>query len=343
MKYGIKMSDIAKEFGVSIVTVSNALSDRGGVRAGLAEAIKMRAMELGYRPSVSRKPRPQSAASNRATMPAYTVGILTPERFFGDQGTFYWELTQNVSRLLKKNHLSVLCETLTLRDEKQCVLPGLLAKQRINALIILGQLHSSYINLLLHVSLPVVFLDFYDEHYQIDSIISDSYYGGYLLTDYLISLGHRDIGFVGNVTATSSIHDRFMGYLKAMMEHELPYVREWTLDDRDANGVLLSEITFPEKLPTAFVCNCDITAEKVISSLKEMGHQVPEDISVVGYDNYVVSDMCVPAITTVEVNLAVMAQAAVDIVIKKLENPEYSEGKRIIPGRLLKKQSACAI
>ena len=92
-------------------------------------------------------------------------------------------------------------------------------------------------------------------------------------------------------------------------------------------------------MPTAFVCNCDETAFRVISALKESGYRVPEDVSVVGYDNYMVSDMCVPSITTVEVNLEIMAQATVDIIFKKLEHPDYSEGKRIIPGKLIIKNS----
>ena len=58
-----------------------------------------------------------------------------------------------------------------------------------------------------------------------------------------------------------------------------------------------------------------------------------------GYDNYMVSDMCVPSITTVEVNLEIMAQATVDIIFKKLEHPDYSEGKRIIPGKLIIKKT----
>ena len=220
-----------------------------------------------------------------------------------------------------------------------CLPPELVTSHKVNALIMLGQIGHDYLDMILQVGLPVVFLDFYDEHYHVDSIVSDSYYGGYLLTDYLISMGHRRIGFMGNVTETSSIHDRFMGYIKALMEHGIPYRKDWTLADREPNGPLITDLVFPPDMPTAFVCNCDETAFRVISALKESGYRVPEDVSVVGYDNYMVSDMCVPSITTVEVNLEIMAQATVDIIFKKLEHPDYSEGKRIIPGKLIIKNS----
>ena len=130
-----------------------------------------------------------------------------------------------------------------------------------------------------------------------------------------------------------------MGYIKALMEHGIPYRKDWTLADREPNGPLITDLVFPPDMPTALVCNCDETAFRVISALKESGYRVPEDVSVVGYDNYMVSDMCVPSITTVEVNLEIMAQATVDIIFKKLEHPDYSGGKRIIPGKLIIKNS----
>ena len=116
------------------------------------------------------------------------------------------------------------------------------------------------------------------------------------------------------------------------MENDLEFRREWIIGDRNKQGVLFDDIVFPEEMPTAFVCNCDETAFRVISALKTKGVRVPEDISVVGYDNYTVSSICIPTITTVEVDLAKMAEVAVGIMAKKLTDPGYSEGRRIISG-----------
>lgn len=341
MKYGVKMADIAKEFNVSIVTVSNALSGRGGVSAALTQAITKRAAELGYRPSVPRKPR-KRAMQEKNEVPRYVVGVLSSESFSGDKGTFYYELIQRLTRTLKGIPMRVVHETISLHAENEGQIPASVSEKSVDAIIVVGQVRPAYIKMLIRLPIPVVFLDFYDEHCDIDSIVSDSYYGGYLLTDYLIGLGHKNIGFVGTVMATSSIHDRFMGYVKALMSHGLKYEEKWTVPDREGTALLKLQLDLPEDLPTAFVCNCDETASRLIATLKAMGKRVPEDISVVGYDNYMVSDMCVPSITTVEVNLELMATAAADIVRKKLETPNYSEGKRMIPAKLIQKNSAAA-
>lgn len=336
MKNGIRMSDIAKEMGVSVVTVSNALNDRGGVSEEMKQKIRARASELGYRPSAPRSPRKPAADVQQESG---SVGILTSERFAGPRGTFYWFLTAGVSKELTQHNLYSVYESVPAADEQEGVLPRIVADRQVRGLIIVGQLARSYLDRLAATHIPMIFLDFYDKHSEIDAVISDNYYDSYLITDRLVQLGHRDIGFIGTVTATSSIHDRFLGYVRCLMENGIPYHEEWTLPDRFANGNLLPELKYPAKLPTAFVCNCDETAFRVIGDLQRMGLRVPEDISVTGYDNYTVSDMCVPAITTVEVDLTEMAHTAVSLLLARLRDPQKPAARHVIPGRVIIKQS----
>lgn len=329
------MIDIAKKVGVSVVTVSNALAGRDGVSDALRSHICETAKQMGYKPS--------NTKSNKKT--AYdlklekNVGILTPERFVGYMGTFYWELTASVSNKLAEFDVYTIYECVTAKNEQECILPKIITENKIDGIIVIGQVHRQYIELLSKIDIPLIFVDFYDNRFEIDSVNSDSYYGGYIITDYLVKMGHRNIGFLGNVTATSSIHDRFLGYIKCIMENNLEYRSEWTLDDRDESGRIYDRIAFPEEMPTAFVCNCDETAFRVIADLKSKGVRIPEDISIVGYDNYTVSNFCIPAITTIEVDIDKMASVSVEIMIKKLMDPTYTEGRRIISGRLLVKDS----
>lgn len=329
------MIDIAKKVGVSVVTVSNALAGRDGVSDALRSHICETAKQMGYKPS--------NTKSNKKT--AYdlklekNVGILTPERFVGYMGTFYWELTASVSNKLAEFDVYTIYECVTAKNEQECILPKIITENKIDGIIVIGQVHRQYIELLSEIDIPLIFVDFYDNRFEIDSVNSDSYYGGYIITDYLVKMGHRNIGFLGNVTATSSIHDRFLGYIKCIMENNLEYRSEWTLDDRDESGRIYDRIAFPEEIPTAFVCNCDETAFRVIADLKSKGVRIPEDISIVGYDNYTVSNFCIPAITTIEVDIDKMASVSVEIMIKKLMDPTYTEGRRIISGRLLIKDS----
>ncbi|MBE6842682.1 MAG: LacI family DNA-binding transcriptional regulator [Oscillospiraceae bacterium] len=334
MKKEIRMVDIAESLNVSVVTVSNALNDREGVSPELRAAIKKAADELGYKYTVNEKIIPKIENRN--------IGIVMSERFVGEKGTFYWRLCQETSKELLKKNLFAINETLSKEDEKACVLPKIISENKVSGLIVLGQIRRSYIEMLIKHDIPMIFLDFYDKHYSVDSVVTDNFYGMYLLTDYLIENGHRSIGFVGNVNATSSIQDRYLGYVKALMENEIDMPLDnipKVIDDRDEFGLNLKELKFPEQMPTAFVCNCDETAFRVITALKSKGLRVPEDISVVGFDNFIVSDVCDPPITTVEVNMKAMAEETVETMIRKLENKKYKSGRKIILGKLILKES----
>ena len=339
MKNGVKMLDIATKLGVSVVTVSNALAGRDGVSEQMRRKICETAEKMGYKPSNTKSEK------KRLAMPKIgkNVGILTSERFVGARGTFYWELTASISNQLSQLNVCTVYECVTADSEKNGILPNMVTDNKVDGIIVIGQVHRSYIDCLSKLTMPLMFVDFYDNRYNIDSVISDSFNGGYMLTDHLVAKGHRKIGFFGTLNATSSINDRYLGYVKCIMENELEFRYEWIIGDRNERGILNDKIDFPDEMPTAFVCNCDETAFRVISALKSKGVRVPEDISVVGYDNYTVSSICIPTITTVEVDLSKMAEVSVGIMAKKLADPEYSEGRRIISGRLIEKESVLDI
>lgn len=332
MKNGVKMVDIAQRLGVSVVTVSNALAGRDGVSDKMRTLICATAEEMGYVPSHNNTPKKPDTQGK-------SVGILTSERFVGAKGTFYWELTAGISNRLSSANILTVYECITRENERKAVLPNTVTEHRLDGIIIIGQLSRNYIAELADTGIPLVFVDFYDSRFNVDSINSDSFNGGYILTDYLVERGHKDIGFVGSLNVTSSINDRFLGYIKCLMENNLTYRSEWLLDDRDDTGTLFERLDFPEKMPTAFVCNSDETAFRVISALRTKNVRVPEDISVVGYDNYTVSNICIPAITTVEVDINKMAENAVEIIEKKLSDNDYSAGRCIISGKLIEKDS----
>ena len=339
MKNGVKMLDIATKLGVSVVTVSNALAGRDGVSEQMRRKICETAEKMGYKPSNTKSEK------KRLAMPKIgkNVGILTSERFVGARGTFYWELTASISNQLSQLNVCTVYECVTADSEKNGILPNMVTDNKVDGIIVIGQVHRSYIDCLSKLTMPLMFVDFYDNRYNIDSVISDSFNGGYMLTDHLVEKGHRKIGFFGTLNATSSINDRYLGYVKCIMENELEFRNEWIIGDRNERGILNDKIDFPDEMPTAFVCNCDETAFRVISALKSKGVRVPEDISVVGYDNYTVSSICIPTITTVEVDLTKMAEVSVGIMAKKLADPGYSEGRRIISGRLIEKESVLDI
>ena len=339
MKNGVRMIDIAEKLGVSVVTVSNALAGRDGVSDSVRRKICDTAGKMGYKPSNTGK----SHKKNIHAGIGRSIAILTSERFVGDKGTFYWKLTANISNRLSAMNILTVYECITRKNERNCIIPSTVSEHKVDGVIIIGQLRRDFLFLISKSDIPVVCVDFYVSRCELDSVNSDSYYGGYIITDHLVERGHRKIGFIGNINATSSINDRFLGYIKCLIENKLEIRREWFLEARDDTGTLFERISFPEDMPTAFVCNSDETAFRVISALRQKGVRVPEDISIVGYDNYIVSNICVPAITTVEVDIEQMASESVDIMLKKLGNPDYREGRKIISGKLVVKDSTIDI
>ena len=323
------MSDIANELGVSTVSVSKALSGREGVSDEVRAQIKQKAEEMGYRYNSIAKSMKEGLSNN--------IGVLVSERFFSDNA-FYSDLYQKVVREFSKLNYSCILEILSREDEKSCVMPNMIVNNKVDGLVIIGQMKSKYINKLLEIGIPYIFMDFYDEHNAVDSVVSDSVYGSYLLTDYLIKKGHKKIGLVGDIYATSSILDRYIGYYKALVQNHLEINPEWVICDRDDYGdyVYMCDL---ENMPEAFVCNCDEAAYTFVGQLKEKGYKVPEDVSVVGFDDFIYARLCDPMLTTFKIDLDMMSEEAANAMIKKIQNRDYRIGRKVISGEIIIRDS----
>ncbi|MGB4659178.1 MAG: LacI family DNA-binding transcriptional regulator [Mobilitalea sp.] len=332
MGKNITMKDVAMQLGVSTVTVSKALSDREGVSDTVRSQIKQKADEMGYRYNFLGKSMKEGKN--------YNIGVLVAEQFMHDSA-FYSKMYQTIVKdLIEIGYFGIL-EVVSEADEKECKMPHILLNNKVDGIIILGQMAHDYLERIDAADIPYVFLDFSDHHFHTDTIVSDSYYGSFALTNHLISLGHKKIGFVGNVNSTSSIMDRYIGYYKALHQNGLEINQDWIISDRDDRGKFL-EIKLPTLMPTAFVCNCDEVAYSFIMLLKKEGFRVPEDVSVVGYDNYIYATLSIPAITTMEVNVEAMSETAVNAVIRRIKNPAAESSRKVISGRIVLRDSAIA-
>ncbi len=325
----VTMSDIANELGISTVSVSKALADKEGVSEEVRERVKKKAEEMGYRYNSIAKSMKAGISNN--------IGVLVSERFFSDNA-FYSDLYQRVVKeFIKKNYFCIL-EILSRSDEKQCILPNMLTNSKVDGLIILGQMKSKYIEKISEVGIPYIFLDFYDENNAVDSVVSDNVYGSYLLTNYLIQKGYRRIGFVGDIHATSSILDRYIGYYKALIQNNIELRKEWIINDRDEAGEYI-QMRLAEEMPDAFVCNCDEAAFHFVNQLREAGYCVPKDISIVGFDDFIYARLCDPMLTTFRVDLAMMSEMAAEAMIKKMNDENYHIGRKVISGELVIRDS----
>lgn len=329
MQKKIRMNDIASKLSVSIVTVSKALSDKEGVSDTLREQIKKTAEEMGYKYTKGCK-----IIDSENT---YNIGVVVAEAFMENNNSFYWDVYQNIVKALSELNYYALLEIISPEAEEVCTL-SILVDRKVDGLIMLGQVHRTYIDYIYDQEIPMICLDFYDKHFEIDSVITDNMYGGYTLTSYLLNQGHTKIGFVGNIHHTSSILDRYLGYCKALLEDKIDLNPMWLLNPIDNRGEFC-QFTLPDELPTAFVCNCDEVAYHFIKFLNSKGIRVPEDISIVGFDDYIYATLSTPQITTVQIDVQNMASTTVEAIIRKIRDADYSLGRKVIPNKVILRDS----
>lgn len=332
-KKKVTMQEIADRLGVSKVTVSKALHNKDGAGPELREKIIRLAKETGYQlPSEQKKAREKQEVRK--------IAVFCDSKFFDEtqHGYFYVKIYRKIAdRLLKKGGIGTL---ITLEKETEYeVQRKILEGRTFDGVILLGQMDPAFVEIVREIQIPKIFVDYYDEKKEIDCIVMENFYAMYEGVRYLLECGHREIGFVGTVGATQSITDRYLGYERALMEWRIDPKKEWIVEDRTMDNEVI-DLVLPQKLPQAFVCNCDETAFRLVAKLKEQGIQVPEDISIVSFDNDVFAEMCQPQLTTVAVNFDGIAEHSAEQIMKKIRRPD--KGEQIIDmlkGKLIFRES----
>lgn len=326
----VRMQDIANHVGVSAVTVHNALTGQKGVSDALRERILDTAREMGY------------FQDQKKGTGLKNVGVIISEKYLADYVTFYWKTYMEIAMAAPERNCMVTAEILKHASEDSLRLPSFVAENAVEGLIVMGELGRRYIDFLrAKVKLPVIYLDFYYKEIAEDAVVTDGFYGMYLMTEYLYERGFRRMAYVGSIHATSSIMDRFCGFQRTLLEHDIPLRREWVMEDRDATGEII--LRLPEELPEAFVCNCDLVASKLIDELEKQGYRVPGDVSVVGFDNYLYPGLPDRRITTYEVNMKGMAQIALDKVLARIEDPCAMKRIDLVAGHIVEKETVGAL
>lgn len=331
----VRLSDIAEKLGVSTVTVSNALANQRGVSEELREKIKEMASEMGYH-----APGTQIMAKT-----AVNIGVLVQERYLGNGSSFYWRLYQELATACAAHNCLLAFCVLKPDEEKNIEIPVMISDHRVDGLIVMGEISRAYLRKLeKEAGMPMIFLDFYAAEFDVDCVISNNFYGMYTATRHLVKKGHKKIAYVGSVKSNSSIADRYFGYLKAVRQYGLEERADWIVEDRVPGTMEIIEPKLPKDMPTAFVCNCDQTASMLIHELESNGYRVPEDVSVVGYDNFLFMPVCDIAITTYGVDMPEMAKAAAERIISRVKGLDKGPGRlSIISGNLIDGESVRAL
>lgn len=327
MSKAVRMSDIAKRLGISTVSVSKGLAGKDGVSEEMRARIFATAKEMGYQLPVRAPSHPGGES----------IGIVVADRFF-NENAFYSNLYRCVLNCAAAAEISVLMEIVFPQAEKNCTMPTFLTNRKVDGLIFMGEIDRRYLATAIQSGLPFMLLDFYDDAIAADCVLSDNVSGSYTLTEHLIETERRNIAFVGSVLSTSSIMDRYLGYMKALLRAGLEVRPEWRIEDRDNRGFFIP-LSLPTEMPDAFVCNCDEVAFNIVELLKRRGYRIPQDIAVVGYDDFRYSTICKPPLTTYRVDVEAMARTVVAQLRRKMAHKPPLAPTVVIPGAFVRRES----
>lgn len=171
-----------------------------------------------------------------------------------------------------------------------------------------------------NIRIPVVTAYSFAENYY--SVLADDYAGGKLATEYLIQNGHRKIGILSGPTNSHPAHQRFQAYQDVLMQHNIPfnpyYMHPGNWFYQDGVDCCRKLMTLPDP-PTAIFAMNDMMAYGILNTAHQLGIRIPEDLSLIGYDNLTLSPYSYPALTTVELPFQEMGIKAAETLVQVLE------------------------
>lgn len=304
------IKDIAQAAKVSPMTVSNVINGRQAkASAETIERINLAIRTLGYTPNMSAR----ALVSNLSKM----VGVIIPFTENQNQllldNPFYAEVISGIESALRANGYYMMLSGV---GESNAHLDTL-SHWNMDALIVLGVYREGLYEHLRQLNLPTLLIDSYIDDPHFYRLGVDDEQAAYQATRYLIGKGHRAIALVtGVIRADGVVERRHAGYRRALAEAGVPV---------DPSRVLAGSVTFDwgaqaaEKLVgtseiTAAFCTADLIAAGLLAGLHRLGKRIPEDISVMGFDNLSISRMVYPALTTVDQAILKKGQLAGAII-----------------------------
>lgn len=312
------LKEIAGIAGVSVGTVSAAINDRPTVSPETRARVMDVAVSLGY--ELKFKPRPPKGVDIRV------IGLLIKHDLglVWDTNPFYSRIQLGVTNTCQRHNISLMVANIEVDSSNHPVQwPAMINQQQIDGLIMAGAFIDDTVQMVRRKSeLPIVLVDSYAPNLRCDSIVTDNLGGARKAVEYLIQNGHTRIGLAGwNPLSPPSIHQRKRGYLETLSEYGLqPFIVETELS-RLGGQVAAWKLLEGEKQVTALFCCNDETAIGALNAIRELGLKVPQDISIIGFDNIDLAGETIPALTTVHVHKSWMGALGVQALIERTRNP----------------------
>jgi LacI family transcriptional regulator len=302
----ISMEDIGKHLGVSKNTVSLVLRGMPGINANTRELIINAAKELGYEYNSINKDKVENKDIKN-------ICVILSKNTKNSVGFFNYVQFGIEAEAKKRGFNPIIYYYDEQKDSFET--PISIQNGIISGIITLGRVSRVNIASIINYKLPVVMVDHYFENIKLDYILTDNVSGAYRATEYLISRGHKTISFLGNVNVSLSFYDRYEGYLRALRDNNL---EPFKLMDKSMEELCSIDIDLVvnffknmKELPEAILCCNDAEAIAVTRALNIMNIKVPEEISIMGFDDIEFARSTSPELTTMRVEKEAMGKKAV--------------------------------
>ncbi|MBD2438904.1 LacI family DNA-binding transcriptional regulator [Nostoc sp. FACHB-110] len=312
-KRKVSIEDIARKAGVSHSTVSRALRDSPLISSKVREEIKKLAQEMNYVPN--------AIAQSLQNQRTYTVGVVVTsiaDPFFG-------ELVEGIEQVARQASLNVLLSASHGDFEQELAAIENFNYRRVDGILIAdSRINKEYTKQLTQLTVPTVLINIATEELDktFHSVALDDRLGGTLAVEHLINLGHTSIGYLGVGDGSKADKQRLEGYRIALNQAGIPQNPQWVIipnqhpeaiKDIDIGKKMLSQLVTAGV--TAIFCYNDMVAVGALLACRELGISVPQDLSLVGFDNIALSSYVTPPLTTVSQRMLEMGQFAMNMLL----------------------------
>ncbi|WP_026907172.1 LacI family DNA-binding transcriptional regulator [Paucisalibacillus globulus] len=330
MSFTIK--DVAKKANVSIATVSRIINNKPGYSKETEEKVLQVIEELGYHPN--------SIARGLINKRTHTIGVLVPKL----SSMIITEFIRGIEDITHHNGSSVIvCHTESNGKKTMKYLQLLYEKQVDGIIFVSEELKEEYYQFINRMKIPIVLLSTETYQFPVPYVKVNDQHAAFSATEFLIKKGHRNIGMVsGNKEDMVAGQSRINGFMQAMKHYQLPVSEKHFVSesgfgfDDGRNGLPRLMKQYPDI--TAVFAASDEIAFGILSSAYTMKINVPEQLSVIGYDNLSIAEMSIPPLTTVAQPLVEMGEMATKMILEIINTNQKVESK-IVAHRIVERES----
>lgn len=322
----VTISDVAKLANVSTATVSRVLSNSGNVKKETTEKVLEAIQKLNYQPNI--------LARQLRKLETKTILVVVPDI----TNTFFSKILRGIERVAIENDYEVLLGDTGNDVERERGYLDILRQKKADGMILLTARLESHLLEEMAGEFPVVLACEYLEGSTIPTVSIDNISSARKATEYLINLGHRRIGFISGPLNVILSRDRLKGFRQAMAQHNIPIesflVQEGDFSFESGYNMMMKFLAFDQP-PTAVFAANDEMAIGAIKAIKSKGLNVPDDISVVGFDDIKFASIYEPALTTISQPMFEIGKKAMELLIKLINKDQLEKNQYILEDQLV--------